>query len=262
MIYIATIYHYNTFAMNFNLMNRVSIIIPTLNEATCLERTLRQLSILNPPAWEVLVVDGGSQDETVAIALSAATHVISSTTAQRSVQMNLGAEAATGDILCFLHADTLVPDDIVAVIQKTLCDRQIVAGGFISLMAGSQHTRWGFSLHNYLKTYYAPLLFRPHLFFKGFRLLFGDQVIFCRRTDFLECDGFDAELPIMEEADLCLKLVRRGKMKLVNRIVESSDRRVASWGELKAISIYLAIGFLWGFGVSGRYLKQFYEDIR
>jgi rSAM/selenodomain-associated transferase 2 len=270
MIYIARIYHYNTFAINFNQMNRVSIIIPTLNEATCLERTLRQLSILNPPAWEVLVVDGGSQDETVAIpygiaalhALSATTHVISSTTAQRSVQMNLGAQTATGDILCFLHADTLVPDDIVAVIQKTLSDAEIVAGGFISLMAGSQQTRWGFSLHNYLKTYYAPLLFRPHLFMKGFRLLFGDQVIFCRRTDFLECDGFDGELPIMEEADLCLKLVKRGKMKLVNRIVESSDRRVSSWGELKAISIYLAIGFLWGFGVSGKYLKQFYEDVR
>ena len=270
MIYIATIYNYNTFAMNFNQMNRVSIIIPTLNEATCLERTLRQLSILNPLAWEVLVVDGGSQDETVAIpygiaalhALSSKTTVIHSTIPGRSVQMNLGAQAATGEILCFLHADTLVPGDLVAVIQKTLSDAEIVGGGFISLMTGSQQTRWFFSLHNYLKTYYAPLLFRPHLFVKGLRLLFGDQVIFCRRADFWECGGFDAALPIMEEADLCLKLVRRGKIKLVNRVVESSDRRVAHWGEVKATAIYLAIGFLWGFGVSARYLKQFYEDIR
>lgn len=208
------------------------------------------------------MVDGGSQDETVAIALASQTRVISSSIPGRSVQMNLGAEAAAGDILCFLHADTLVPDDIVAVMQKTLSDAQIVGGGFISLMAGSQQTRWGFSLHNYLKTYYAPLLFRPHLFVKGLRLLFGDQVIFCCRTDFLECGGFDAELPIMEEADLCLKLVRRGKIKLVNRIVESSDRRVASWGELKAVAIYLSIGFLWGFGVDPGHLKQFYEDVR
>lgn len=251
-------------------MNRVSIIIPTLNEATCLERTLRQLSILNPPAWEVLVVDGGSQDETVAIpygiaalhALDSKTRVISSTTPGRSVQMNLGAEVATGEILCFLHADTLVPGDIVAVIQQTLSDAKIAGGGFISLMASSQKTRWGFSLHNYLKTYYAPLLFRPHLFFKGLRLLFGDQVIFCRRTDFWECAGFDPALPIMEEADLCLKLVEMGKIKLVNRVVESSDRRVAAWGEFKAIAIYVTIGFLWGFGVSAKYLKQFYEDIR
>jgi rSAM/selenodomain-associated transferase 2 len=251
-------------------MDRVSIIIPTLNEAICLERTLRQLSILNPPAWEVLVVDGGSQDETVAIPYGIAalartsftTRVISSSTAGRSVQMNLGAEVATGEILCFLHADTLVPGDIVAVIQQTLSDAKIVGGGFISVMAGFQKTRWGFSLHNYLKTYYAPLLFRPHLFVKGLRLLFGDQVIFCRRTDFWECAGFDPKLPIMEEADLCLKLVRRGRIKLVNRVVESSDRRVAAWGEIKAIMIYLSIGFLWGFGVSARDLKQFYEDIR
>lgn len=259
---IATVFYYNSFGIHFNLMDRVSIIIPVLNEATCLERTLRQLSILNPPAWEVLVVDGGSQDDTVAIALATATRVIVSSMPGRSVQMNLGAQTATGEILCFLHADTLVPDDIVTVIQNTLSDAEIVGGGFISLMAGSQHTRWGFSLHNYLKTYYAPLLFRPHLFVKGLRLLFGDQVIFCRRTDFWECDGFDAALPIMEEADLCLKLVRRGKIKLVNRIVQSSDRRVAHWGEVKATAIYLAIGFLWGFGVSAKYLKQFYEDIR
>ncbi|MGB7895721.1 MAG: glycosyltransferase [Microcoleus sp.] len=196
-------------------MARVSIIIPAFNEANCLERTLRQLSILNPPPWEVLVVDGGSQDETVAIALSAGIRVIPSSIAGRSVQMNLGAQVATGEILCFVHADTLVPDDIVAVIQKTLSDAEIAGGGFISLMAGSQQTRWGFSVHNYLKTYYAPLLFRPHLFFQGLRLLFGDQVIFCRRTDFWECEGFDAALPIMEEADLCLKLVRRGQGKLI-----------------------------------------------
>ena len=208
------------------------------------------------------MVDGGSQDETAAIALASKTRVISSTTPGRSVQMNLGAEVATGEFLCFLHADTLVPDDIVAVIQQTLSDAKIAGGGFISLMAGTQKTRWGFSLHNYLKTYYAPLLFRPHLFFKGLRLLFGDQVIFCRRTDFLEGAGFDPKIPIMEEADLCLKLVRRGRIKLVNRVVESSDRRVAAWGEFKAIAIYLSIGFLWGFGVNPRYLKQFYEDVR
>jgi rSAM/selenodomain-associated transferase 2 len=259
---IATVFYYNSFGIKFKLMDRVSIVIPTLNEATCLERTLRQLSILNPPAWEVLVVDGGSQDDTVAIALTAATRVIVSSMPGRSVQMNLGAQTATGEILCFLHADTLVPDDIVTVIQNTLSDAEVAGGGFISLMAGSQHTRWGFSLHNYLKTYYAPLLFRPHLFVKGLRLLFGDQVIFCRRTDFWECAGFDAALPIMEEADLCLKLVRCGKIKLVHRVVESSDRRVAHWGEFKATVIYLAIGLLWGFGVSAKYLKQFYEDIR
>lgn len=243
-------------------MSGVSIIIPTLNEASCLGRTLRQLSLLDPAAWEVLVVDGGSEDETIAIAQKAGARVLSSSERGRSVQMNRGAEAATGEILCFLHADTFVPDDVVAVIKRTLADKTVAAGGFISLMAGQETTRWGVSLHNYLKTYYAPLLFRPYLFFKGLRLLFGDQVMFCRRADFWDCGGFDNALPIMEEADLCLKLVRRGRIRLVNRIVQSSDRRVARWGSLKATAIYLYIGFLWGLRVPATYLRQFYQDIR
>jgi rSAM/selenodomain-associated transferase 2 len=243
-------------------MSRVSIIIPTLNEAKCLGRTLRHLSLLTPPAWEVLVVDGGSYDETIAIAQTAGVQVISALQCGRAAQSNQGAEVATGEILCFLHADTLVSDDLVTVIEQTLADKTVVAGGFISLMAGEKTTRWGVSLHNWLKTYYAPLLFRPHLFFQGLRLLFGDQVIFARRADFWECGGFDSNLPIMEEADLCLKIVRRGKIRLVNRIVQSSDRRVAKWGFFKATAIYLYIGFLWGVGVSPQYLKQFYKDIR
>lgn len=251
-------------------MSRVSIIIPTLNEAPCLGRTLQQLSLLNPPAWEVLVVDGGSEDETIELAKyvcetfanSTRARVITSTECGRSVQMNQGAQEATGEILCFLHADTSVPDDLVAVIEHTLADKTVACAGFISLMAGSTTTRWGVSLHNYLKTYYAPLIFRPHLFFKGMRLLFGDQVMFCRREDFWKVGGFDTALPIMEEADLCLKLVRLGRIRQVNRIVQSSDRRVARWGSLKATAIYLSIGFLWGLGVPATYLKQFYDDIR
>ena len=242
-------------------MSRVSIIIPTLNEASCLERTLHQLSILNPPAWEIVVVDGGSEDETATIAYKAGIKVLSCQPPGRSLQMNYGAKAATGDILCFLHADTCVPDDLVAVIVATLEDKRIAGGGFISLMAGFQTTRWGVSLHNYLKTYYAPLIFRPLLFFKGLRLLFGDQVMFCRYTDFWDCGGFN-DVPILEEADLCLKLVRLGRICQVNRIVTSSDRRVAHWGTLKATGIYLYIGILWGLGVSPTYLKKFYEDIR
>ncbi|HCF27470.1 MAG TPA: glycosyltransferase, partial [Cyanobacteria bacterium UBA11049] len=59
-----------------------------------------------------------------------------------------------------------------------------------------------------------------------------------------------------------LKLVRRGRIRQVNRIVQSSDRRVARWGALKATAIYLYIGFLWGVGVSPTYLKRFYQEIR
>lgn len=243
-------------------MLRVSIIIPTLNEASCLQRTLRHLQLLSPPAWEILVVDAASEDETVAIAIAEGATVISASGRGRSIQMNEGAATATGDVFCFLHADTLVPDDLVAIISQTLTDPSVVAGGFIGLMAGSQTTRWGVSLHNYLKTYYAPLLFHPLLFFKGLRILFGDQVIFCRRQAFWDCNGFDSTLPIMEDADLCLKLVQKGRIRQVNRIVQTSDRRVAHWGSAKATLIYLYIGFLWGMGVSATDLKKFYEDIR
>jgi hypothetical protein len=177
--------------------------------------------------------------------------------------MNKAAAIAQGTILCFLHADTLVPDDLVAILQDTLRDSSIAAGGFISLMTGKTITRWSISLHNYLKTYYAPLLFRPQAFFqKGLRLLFGDQVIFCRQQDFLRCGGYNEELPIMEDGDICLRLNHFGRIHLVNRVVYSSDRRVAKWGTLKATFIYLLIGFLWGLGVKTTALKKFYAEIR
>ena len=244
------------------MYSSVSIIIPTLNESDCLEQTLANLALLNPPPLEILVVDGGSEDNTVEIAHRSGIPVLTSSQKGRSQQMNVGAEKAQGDYLCFIHADTLVPQDLVTLIDKTLSDRTIAGGGFISLMCGKYKTQWGVSLHNYLKTYYAAIIFRPHLFIKGLRILFGDQVIFCRRDDFVDCGGYDARLPIMEDADLCMRLVRYGRIYLVDRIVQSSDRRVAKWGFFKANAIYLYIGCLWGIGVSATYLKQFYDDIR
>lgn len=244
-------------------MAQVSIILPTLNEEICLEQTLHCLSCLSPAPLEIILVDGGSQDRTVAIAQNYSVKLVSCSPAGRARQMNHGAAMAQGDILCFVHADTLVPLDLVEIVAKTLQNPSIACGGFISLMCGSDHTRWGISLHNYLKTYYAPLLFRPYAFFqRQLRLLFGDQVIFCRRSDFQQCGGFDPALPIMEDGDLCLRLNHYGNIHLVNRVVQSSDRRVAKWGALKATAIYLYIGFLWGLGVDAKYLKQFYEEVR
>jgi rSAM/selenodomain-associated transferase 2 len=242
--------------------SQVSIIIPTLNEAATLERTLRHLSILEPPPREILVVDGGSQDQTVAIAEAAGIPVILSPNARRSVQMNQGAKVATGNVLCFLHADTLVPDDLVTVIQQTLVDPAIVAGGFVSIMVGATTTWWLFALLNVAKTYLMPLVLRPQQYSKGFRLLFGDQVIFCRQSAFCHCNGFDPALPIMEEADLCLKLMDYGRICQVNRTVQCSDRRLVKQGVLKAIAIYLGIGLLWGLGVPSIYLKQLYQEVR
>ena len=252
-------------------MPEVSIIMPMLNEAAVIGRTLKCLTVLDPPAKEILLVDGGSTDATLAIAqhyaeaLVQVTNVTVLTTAEcgRALQMNRGADAATGDILCFLHADTQVPDDLIAVIIQTLVLPQVVGGGFISLMRGEETTRWAISFQNYLKTYVGALLFRPHLFFgKGLRVLFGDQAIFCRRQDFWHCGGFNTDLPIMEDADLCLRIVKYGRMRLVNRIVQSSDRRLDQWGPLRATAIYHTIGWLWAIGIPATFLSRFYEDIR
>ncbi|MGB3616344.1 MAG: TIGR04283 family arsenosugar biosynthesis glycosyltransferase [Elainellaceae cyanobacterium] len=248
-------------------MLRCSIIIPTLNEVDCIGPTLLNLIQLQPYPFEIVVVDGGSTDGTqAAIAQQAAISpipiIVIHHAPGRAVQMNAGAATAKGEMLCFLHADTWVPADVVGLIDQTLTPLDVVGGGFISLMQGPTVTRWGTSLHNYLKTFYAPLLFRPHLFLRGLRLLFGDQVIFCRAEAFLACGGFDPAMPIMEDGDLCLRLVRQGRLQLVNRVVFSSDRRVAQWGPLRANLIYLMIGVLWGVGLPTPWLKRFYEDVR
>lgn len=228
----------------------VSIIIPTLDEATTIGAALHHLRGLHPAPHEVLVVDGGSTDETVAIARAAGARVIEAPRG-RARQLNLGVEAITGECVCFLHADTTLPPDAVDIIRATLADRRISLGGFVSLMRGPTRTRWGTSLHNFLKTWYAALLFRPILFWRGARLLFGDQAMFCRREDFLAVGGFE-EVAIMEEATLCIRLTARGRVRQIGRICESSDRRVARWGALKANLMYLYIGFLWGFDLLAR----------
>ena len=94
------------------------------------------------------------------------------------------------------------------------------------------------------------------------RLFFGDQAIFCRQQSFWDCGGFNPDIPIMEESDFCQRITRFGRMRLVNRMVQASDRRVAKLGPLKANTIYFIVGFLWAFGVPATMLKRLYPEIR
>lgn len=238
----------------------VSIVIPALNEAAALPVTLARLAELDPPPGEVLLVDGGSGDATVAIAEAAGLRVIRHPVASRAAQINRGVAEARGPIVCVLHADSLLPVDAVAVIEATLADLRIALAGFTPLITGAK-TRWGTSAHNWLKTWYAPLIMRPHLFVRGVRLLFGDHAMFFRRDQFLAVGGCDPSVAIMEEADLCIKLAALGRVKLVPRIVRTSDRRIAAWGPLKANWIYFKVGMLWCLGARER-LGRHYPDVR
>ncbi|MEO0015494.1 MAG: hypothetical protein RLZZ535_3883, partial [Cyanobacteriota bacterium] len=116
----------------------ISIIIPVLNEATIIKQTLGQLTQYSE--IEIIVVDGGSQDNTVAIAKSTAKSIVKVITASgkgRAGQMNAGANVAQSDILLFLHADTQLPANFIKLISKTLNQNQIIAGAFELAIDGS-----------------------------------------------------------------------------------------------------------------------------
>lgn len=242
-------------------MTGISIVIPALNEAEALPRTIRNVKALSPPPDEVIVVDGGSTDETVDLATAAGFLVISQEPRGRARQINRGVAAAQGPFICVLHADTLLPEDACAIIADVLADERVSLAGFTAILEGAKTTRWITSLHNWAKTWYAPLLFRPHLFFRGCRLLFGDHAMFFRKQDFTSVGGCDPEMMVMEEADLCVKMTALGRVRLVDRLVRTDDRRIARWGGFRANWIYLTVGIRWGLGARKR-LGDSYPDIR
>lgn len=243
-------------------MQKVSIIIPTYNEEACLGELLDSLNQLGPRPHEIIIVDGGSTDGTSDIIESYGHVLIKSSKLGRAVQMHAGAVQATGDILCFLHADTFAPNDLVQIVQDTLANNEVALAGFRSVMTGTYNQKFT-TAHNRIKTYYAPFIYNPYrTLFKGLRLLFGDQLIFCRKADYIASGGFDPSMMIMEEADLCIKMNRLGSIKQIGQKVYSSDRRVAKWGVVKANFIFITIVSLWALGVSDRRLAKFYGNIR
>ena len=242
-------------------MSDTAIVIPTLNEEAAIPQLAADIAALDPRPADIVLVDGGSTDRTVVLAEAQGWRVVHCEKG-RARQINAGVEAARARHVVILHADTRPPADMVAVIERTLTDRRIALAGFTPIIAGTDKVRWGTTAHNWLKTWYAPLLTRPHLFVRGVRLLFGDHAMFFRRADFLAVGGCDPQAVVMEEADLCIRMARVGRVKLVRRTVRTSDRRIAEWGALKANWIYLKVGLMWSFGGRRRLKSEHYPDVR
>ncbi len=218
----------------------LSVVIPALNEARDLAATLRSVQ---GEDVEVLVVDGGSQDETGAIARDMGAVVVASPCG-RGVQMNYGAQQAQGDILLFLHADTCLPPDYISQIRACLARKEIVAGAFRLGLTGKglglQIVAWGANLRS-----------------KWLGLVYGDQGVFLSRAMFEACGGF-ADVPIMEDFILVQQLKRKGRIGLSDARVQSSGRRWQRRGLIwtTLINQIIILGFF--LGLSPHFLAKIY----
>lgn len=241
----------------------VSIIIPTLNEEKILPELFNNLEQLNPLPFEIIFVDGPSKDETACMIEDKGYKLIRIAGKGRALQLNEGAYQANGDMIVFLHADTKVPENLVSIVSDTLQNKKITLAGFTSVMVGKGKVRNFIAIQNKLLTYLGSFLYNPiRCMCFGFRLIFGDQVMFCRKSDFLKIGGFNDELPVMEDADLCLRINKLGRLKQLKAKVYSSDRRMAALGIFQAYIRYVKIYFFWRLGASPIWLKAQDEDIR
>ena len=139
----------------------VTVVVPVLDEEKTLPAFIANLEALDPPPHEVIVVDGGSADTSCERVRRAGWSCLS-TEAGRGRQINAGVAAATAPYVCVLHADSTPPRDMVAVVRQTLSDPRVALASFTPLIRGPEKTRWGTTFHNWIKTWYAPLLLRPH----------------------------------------------------------------------------------------------------
>jgi rSAM/selenodomain-associated transferase 2/rSAM/selenodomain-associated transferase 1 len=224
------------------LVQSISIIIPALNEAAAIARTLSQLEGIGN--LEVIVVDGGSIDATAELARSRGAKVIQAPPG-KAVQMNTGAKAAAGDILVFLHADTLLPEDFNHQIVSALNQNGVAAGAF-RLTINS--TRAGIRIIERMANLRSRLLQLPY----------GDQALFMRKVIFEEIGGFP-DLPIMEDFILVRRLKHKGKIIMVPAAVATSPRRWLHMGILKTWLINQLIIIAYYLGIPPERLNRWYR---
>jgi hypothetical protein len=223
-------------------LSRISVVIPAVNEAQYITATLQSAQRGQPR--EILVVDGGSADDTVPLARAAGARVIHSKLG-RARQMNAGAAQATGNTLVFLHADTLLPADYPGVVAGTLRESTVAAGAFRFRMGGNLAGQW-------LIEWTANLRSRWR------QTPYGDQALFLRRSLFEEVGGF-ADLPIMEDCEIVRRLRKRGRVVTASAAATTSGRRWRRLGLFRTTTInkLVILGYLCG--MSPDRLAAFYR---
>jgi uncharacterized protein len=227
---------------------KISIVIPVLNEAATIAQGLGNLRAL--VNLEVIVVDGGSIDDTVSIVQDLGMKVISSTKG-RAHQMNVGAQAATGEILLFLHADTWLPLGFEKMVRSTF---QPLLGGSKSVpVAGAFSLKIDDSMPS-LRWIEKLVSWRS----QWQQMPYGDQAIFLTAATFWELEGF-REMPIMEDFELMRRLQRRGKIEILAAPVITSARRWLKRGiwQTTLINQSIVIGYL--VGISPARLATWYR---
>ncbi len=220
----------------------LSIVIPVLNEAEEIYPCLRRLQGLRKEGAQIIVVDGGSVDDTIAVATPLADRVMSSEKG-RARQMNTGAGESTRDWLLFLHADTRLP--------ANLSDIMVVWGFSPSV--------WGFFG---IKVRGAPLLLRVVQWFMNRRsyltsISTGDQCQFVKRDVFEQIGGF-ADIPLMEDIELSKRLKRQSRPLYVNAKAETSGRKWKREGVFPTVFLMWRLRWAYFFGVSPQILEQRY----
>jgi rSAM/selenodomain-associated transferase 2 len=222
----------------------VSVIIPTLNEQTCLAETLTALRQHEP--HEIIVVDGGSADRTRALA-SAADLVLHGVRG-RAAQMNLGAAHATGEVLLFLHADCTLERGALPAAERLMARPRVAAGCF------RMHVRA------------SPFLYRcidacatARVRWTG--LIYGDQGMFVRRRLFDDLGGFPV-LRLMEDLFFSRRLRRKGRVVIAPQRIFVSPRRWQRTGLIRQSLRNWALTALVGVGVHPDQLSAFYPAVR
>jgi len=220
----------------------ISIIIPTLNEETTIAHTLENLSIFHRP-HEIILVDGGSQDQTVPIASKWA-KVISSDQG-RARQMNVGAKEARGDVLLFLHADTKLPENGLELIVESIQKKHDQAGRF---RLRFDEKKWSLKL------------FASYTRFRFFS--YGDQALFITKELFESLGGFREDVPF-EDVDFFKRLSKKERFTIIKEPVVTSARRFLNKGcwQQKWINSFLLGLYYLGQNVS-RVKDRLYPDVR